>query len=724
MARFLVRCAGWLSHTAICAPPMYVQCERCKTEYDFDDALVSERGTTVKCTQCGHQFKVRRAAAADGASDRWVVTTVSGKTLTFTSLRELQKAILGKQVARSDSLSRGNAPARLLGAIAELEPFFDKRASMPPAADVEPATNRKPPTKSNPPAEPARPRIDTLRPPTGGVAAPPPVIPRESAAASLASTLQHVATPERTVSAPTAEPFVPRPRSQPHPTPEPSATVPAYAVAQQSFHGTMPMPPVSARVAPRTSPPPQEAPALSSPLPPPTAPVQHQHNDSFLPRHPSIPEESYAPPRRRVGGWIVALVLLGGASVLGFVVAKPYLTHGTKPVASLAPLDPKAQQLLSDGERAFADGNLDIAKEDFDKASVLADKDPRVLLDVAHVAEARADVGWLGARLAAGGEAQTRARKELDELSVKSSAAADAALAATPDDPAAVRSKIDALRIAGDLAQARALVAKMTTSSIATQPQTEYVLAALDLAEPAAPTTQVIDRLRDAVGSEGSLGRARAALVYALARTGDAAGARRELEKLLSLPRQHPLQSELRALVDRTTQAQTGDAGSVAVVDINTLPAGGGGGGGGSFAAADPRSLNQQADAARARGDYAKAKELYGRVLTSNPSDSEALAGLGDCSYAQRDLDNAKTYYRRALDANNTYTPALIGLADTLWDSGDRPGAQKMYKDIVDRLPEAMIPARVKTRAGEGGGTTPAPTATTSATTTNEQGGT
>ena len=61
---------------------------------------------------------------------------------------------------------------------------------------------------------------------------------------------------------------------------------------------------------------------------------------------------------------------------LGLVVARPYLMHPAKPAASLAPLDPKAQQLLSDGERAFADGNLDAAKEDFDKASVLADKDP------------------------------------------------------------------------------------------------------------------------------------------------------------------------------------------------------------------------------------------------------------------------------------------------------------------------------------------------------------
>lgn len=695
---------------------MYVQCERCKTEYDFDDALVSERGTTVKCTQCGHQFKVRRNAAPDGASDRWVVTTVSGRELVFTSLRELQKAILGKQVARSDSLQRGSGPPRLLGAIAELEPFFDKRASVPPANEAEPKTNRRP--SSRPPAAalptptppPARARIDTLRP--DAVVAPPPAQygPPPNAASSLASTLQHVPTNH-------------------NPMPEPSATLPALVPAAMSAppaepatHKTMPLPPATQPLPPATQPrppmrssPPQEA-VMSSPLPP---PVRHQQ-DSLFPAHPSMPDEAYAPPRRRVGGWIVALVLVGGVSVLGFVVARPYLMHPAKPATSLAPLDPKAQQLLSDGERAFADGNLDSAKESFDKASVLADKDPRVLLDVARVAEARADVAWLALKLASPGEAQTRARKELDELSVKSSSAADAALAATPDDPPAVRSKIDALRIAGDLAQARALVAKMQTSSIGSQPETEYVLAALDLAEPAAPTTQVIERLRDAAASEGNLGRARAALVYALARLGDAAGARRELEKLLGLPRQHPLQSELRAFVDHAAQA-SGDAGSVAVVDVSSLPSnghggtvvgvGGGGGGGGG---ADPRALNQQADSARAHGDYAKAKELYGRALQANPTDSEALAGLGDCAYAQRDLENAKTYYQRALAANNTYTPALIGLADTLWETGDKSGAQKHYKDIVERLPDSMVPARVKARASEGGGGggAPAPTAT------------
>src|SRR5271168_3701552 len=106
---------------------MDVQCERCKTEYEFDDALISGRGTTVKCTNCGHQFKIRKASGATDASpDRWAVRTTEGRDLVFTSLRELQKAIHARQVGRADTLTRVYGPSRALGAIAELEPFFDE----------------------------------------------------------------------------------------------------------------------------------------------------------------------------------------------------------------------------------------------------------------------------------------------------------------------------------------------------------------------------------------------------------------------------------------------------------------------------------------------------------------------------------------------------------------------------------------------------------------------
>src|SRR6476619_5688059 len=105
---------------------MDVRCERCSTEYEFDDALVSGRGTTVKCTNCGHKFKIRRSDG-DFSEDFWNVTTADGRTLVFTSLRELQRAIQGYLVERNDRLSRGGLPPKAIGQIPELAPFFDQR---------------------------------------------------------------------------------------------------------------------------------------------------------------------------------------------------------------------------------------------------------------------------------------------------------------------------------------------------------------------------------------------------------------------------------------------------------------------------------------------------------------------------------------------------------------------------------------------------------------------
>src|SRR5262245_43518613 len=102
---------------------MDVTCDRCATAYEFDDALVSERGTTVKCTNCGHQFKVRRATAS-ATPERWLVRTIDGRELEFRALRELQGAIAQAQISREDVLSRGGSRPRRLGSIAELEPFF------------------------------------------------------------------------------------------------------------------------------------------------------------------------------------------------------------------------------------------------------------------------------------------------------------------------------------------------------------------------------------------------------------------------------------------------------------------------------------------------------------------------------------------------------------------------------------------------------------------------
>ncbi len=120
---------------------MDVTCERCGTEYDFDETLVSERGTTVKCTNCGHLFKVFRAGAAAtetdaGAPRAWAIRRRDGSTETLPTLRELQRRITEGALDEEDLISRSGEGWKRLGDIAELETFFHaaRAAAAPQAA--------------------------------------------------------------------------------------------------------------------------------------------------------------------------------------------------------------------------------------------------------------------------------------------------------------------------------------------------------------------------------------------------------------------------------------------------------------------------------------------------------------------------------------------------------------------------------------------------------------
>ena len=175
---------------------------------------------------------------------------------------------------------------------------------------------------------------------------------------------------------------------------------------------------------------------------------------------------------------IVALVLLAGAGVIGFAVAKPYLAaRSAQATASATALDPRAQQLLADGERSMASGDLDSASEDFAKASALAESDPHVLVNVARLANVRADVPWLRLKILPSEAVDDRKaiKSQLDDLSARAKKAADQALTVAPDSQAAALAKIDALRLSGDSAAARALVSRVAQSG--SQPETAYALA-------------------------------------------------------------------------------------------------------------------------------------------------------------------------------------------------------------------------------------------------------
>jgi predicted Zn finger-like uncharacterized protein len=697
---------------------MDVQCERCKTEYEFDDALVSGRGTTVRCTSCGHQFKVRRAPGADATGDRWLVKTANGHQFTFLTLRELQRAILAHQVSRNDLLRRAGAPPRPLGSISELEPFFEGRATSnrppggEPAAAADDAVPKIPsvfPKRSSitwetdPSAAPAharshtasygqapamRGKIDTLRP-ADGAAAPP-----------------HAA------------PIAPQPILSA--TPYPAQPLPFHEAPTAVEHIA------DLREVQRSSA--ASAPEVSSPLPPPTRPVRQDAASAeydLSEMRGSIPsslEEPYSMRRgRRVGGWIVALVLLLAVGVLGWAIARPYVAARNANAA--AQLDPRAESFLGQGEKAMAEGDLDQAQEAFDKASALAEGEPRVRLDQARVATAQADVPWLKLKLlpATSVDEVRTTKADMNERLARAVRLADAALASSPDAPAAARVKIDALRLAGQQDAARGLVA--TVIAEASQPETAYVLAALDLAEPEPLWSTVLDRLRLAAAGEGGAGRARAALVYSLAKSGDVSGARAELAKLDALARPYPLSPNLHALIDRAPVKGSLDAGpetapsrgpTVAPVGANAAPAAaspsppGVAPASGDSIPGDSRSAMQLASQAYKRGDFGRARQIYEAIVTRNPSDSEAVAALGDVARGEGDSAGAIASYKRAIAVNPSYLPALLGLADTQWASGDKARAARGYGDIADRFPEGTYPAYVKQRIE---GASPAPVA-------------
>src|SRR5204862_4641486 len=131
----------------------------------------------------------------------------------------------------------------------------------------------------------------------------------------------------------------------------------------------------------------------------------------------------------------------------------------------------RVDSLLDDGDRALSDGDLETAKESFDKASALAERDPRVLIDLARLDAARADVDWLKVRLLGTDQPEVlaAAKRQAQQTSQRVLRLADTAAEVAPDGPRVARVKIDALRLTGDLAGARMLVAR--GGAIAGQPR-------------------------------------------------------------------------------------------------------------------------------------------------------------------------------------------------------------------------------------------------------------
>lgn len=101
---------------------MLVSCERCATEYDFDPTLIAKGGTKVRCTSCGHVFRV---FAPEAEASNWTVRTQDGEIYEVASIGELKARIAAQELSPDDEIRKGDEPWKALGQILELAPHFE-----------------------------------------------------------------------------------------------------------------------------------------------------------------------------------------------------------------------------------------------------------------------------------------------------------------------------------------------------------------------------------------------------------------------------------------------------------------------------------------------------------------------------------------------------------------------------------------------------------------------
>jgi predicted Zn finger-like uncharacterized protein len=86
---------------------MDVRCEKCQTEYELDEARLKPGGVTVKCTNCGHMFKIRKRANTDVGVPAAAVAaaTAAAQQQAATSVGPRPNTTSPKQpLARQDSI--------------------------------------------------------------------------------------------------------------------------------------------------------------------------------------------------------------------------------------------------------------------------------------------------------------------------------------------------------------------------------------------------------------------------------------------------------------------------------------------------------------------------------------------------------------------------------------------------------------------------------------------
>ncbi len=685
---------------------MDVRCEKCGTEYEFDENRIGANGVTVKCTACGFVFKVRRArippprattSIGKGPQGKeWLVRKPDSQMIAFRELTTLQKWIVEGRIGRDDEISKNGETWKRLGNIMELEPFFSVY-------------------------EKAR-TLNTLMDQSQ----------IELRGSEVLSAANPIPQPQ-----PTSNPGVPTlPPSYSSSVSLPTA--PAHTGSVQALRGTMPVPVASTAPMPRHDSPMlpgngMGAQAFSPPNARNNAPVSKPNH---RPQPAAIPDLSIRidddpsdtsksdivarferSQRLKTLGWVALLVVT--AALGGAIAVAKYGPEGN-PVMGLAvqygltaghPVDDGATRLVEEAE-ASADldtlPSLQKAAGLLEKAEQMRHGDPVIAAERARVlvVQAAAYRRWAKDLEVAAAAlekqkadpkpllAEAEAKKRLAEplLDVAFTVATSAqSRAPEAQETARALAAYHLLQKDTDDYQRAIVKAKAGMDVGRVDPATLYLEASAALVDPASPDAGGLPEakglLEQAVTARPTMNCARVLLARIALAQADPASAKVELDRVLATAPAHEEAKRLlaaAAALDKPTETKAPPPPPPA-----------------EHKAPDPDSEPTEhpdtfewwmarADGLRERDRTKAALNAYGRAAELKPYSAEPHTGKGWCFL---DLDRpqlALASFDRAIRANDKYSMAYYGLAESYRAMGETPKAIDAYEEFLARAPSGL----------------------------------
>ncbi|HKP58124.1 MAG TPA: tetratricopeptide repeat protein [Polyangiales bacterium] len=654
---------------------MDVTCDRCGTEYEFEEALVSTRGTTVKCTDCGHLFKVYKPEApaeADAAKNPWTIRRSDGSIHRLSSLADLTRLIEEGAFGRDDELSRTSKAWKRLGDIEELGVFFAR-------AQVEPRVRTRKSTgaprlgqRKAPPAPGARNTGETMvgRLPGPGAQA--------ASAAQAAATLNGVAPP--------AAASVP---SQPPELGEGRASVP---------------PPRPMRAA-------NDVTVSRSDDDPRDADVTTAMPASRVAPPDPLADDGYEPfARRKAPLWLWVFVIVASVGAFGTWLLWPMFGGKRGAPVTIGKQDP-AIEFLARADIAFAthrEQRFEDALSDYTKALAFHENDPHVLSSIARVYGVwaqeqltRAEV--LARELGDSPDVERRSQllalnKQAREHGEQAKRYAENAARKNPGNEEAEVALSDALRLTGNLVAARSELDRARTTESSPSGETLRVAALLAIAEAGGDLRAGLPLASQAVAQDPDLIRARLLLARCLLADGDVSGARYHLAEVSTKDRSHPgvlaIEQEMAhpqqpKSIDAAPAPEPPDSGLASNAkgpdrdkdrDKDKDPEGSG-----------YDNLSHEAYISRGQklleaGQVTNAKRMFEQALFIRPNSTEAHAGLGFVALEKGRPKLAVEHFNEAKRGGNA--EALIGLGDAYRRLGRNRDALRAYQTYMNEHPK------------------------------------